>query len=82
MDKPSVVTYWEAYASIWHDNSQQSVIVRSTLVCPDGRRVPCMACFTIKRDIFDIPLCIIGNFLPILSPMRYPVASPASAAST
>ncbi|KAF3942421.1 hypothetical protein ABW19_dt0204829 [Dactylella cylindrospora] len=31
----------------------------------DGK-VECTFCWTVKRDMFDIPMLIIGNFLPIL----------------
>ncbi|KAL7270445.1 Transcriptional regulator of nonfermentable carbon utilization [Rhizina undulata] len=31
----------------------------------DGK-VECAFCWTIKRDVFDIPMLIVGNFLPIL----------------
>lgn len=31
----------------------------------DGK-VDCAFCWTIKRDVFDIPMLIVGNFLPIL----------------
>ncbi|RPA81201.1 hypothetical protein BJ508DRAFT_326588 [Ascobolus immersus RN42] len=31
----------------------------------DGK-VECVFCWTIKRDVFDIPMLIVGNFLPIL----------------
>ncbi|PPJ49537.1 hypothetical protein CBER1_01886 [Cercospora berteroae] len=31
----------------------------------DGK-VPCQMCWTVKRDVFDIPMCIVMNFLPII----------------
>ncbi|BFZ54002.1 Transcriptional regulator of nonfermentable carbon utilization [Savitreella phatthalungensis] len=34
---------------------------------PAQGKVPCAFCFTIKRDVFDIPMMIVGNFLPCLS---------------
>jgi hypothetical protein len=43
------------------DNAHQSVQTTCTLLSPDGRAVPCTFCFTIKRDIFDVPLAIVGN---------------------
>ena len=33
----------------------------------DQGTVNCAFCFTIKRDVFDIPMMIVGNFLPCLS---------------
>ncbi|KAK9759449.1 Transcriptional regulator of nonfermentable carbon utilization [Basidiobolus ranarum] len=66
MDHNSAVDYWEKFATHAFDNSEQSVMTRCTLISSSGRAVPCAFCFTFKRDIFDIPLAIVGNFLPIL----------------
>ncbi|ORZ31851.1 hypothetical protein BCR44DRAFT_1502496 [Catenaria anguillulae PL171] len=66
-DNESAVTYWELFAAIAFDNSQSSVMTTTVVVSPSGALIPCTMCFTIKKDIFDIPLAIIGNFLPILS---------------
>ncbi|KAJ3034285.1 Transcriptional regulator of nonfermentable carbon utilization, partial [Rhizophlyctis rosea] len=65
MDNPSAVDYWEKFSLIAFDNSQQSVMTTCTLRSPRGRPVPCAFCFTIKRDIFDVPLAVVGNFLPL-----------------
>ncbi|KAJ1993172.1 Transcriptional regulator of nonfermentable carbon utilization [Dimargaris cristalligena] len=67
MDNPSVVDYWEKFAQHAYGDSEHSVMSTCQLRRPDQRTVPCTLCFTIRRDIFDIPLAIIGNFLPILS---------------
>ncbi|CAG8458649.1 3577_t:CDS:2 [Dentiscutata heterogama] len=67
MDNQSAVEYWEKFAAHAFDNSRQSVMTTCILMRPSGMPVPCAFCFTIKRDIFDIPLAIVGNFLPILS---------------
>ncbi|KND01088.1 uncharacterized protein SPPG_09179 [Spizellomyces punctatus DAOM BR117] len=69
MDNSSAVEYWEKFSLIAFDNSQQSVMTTSTLLSPSGRPVPCAFCFTIKRDIFDVPLAIVGNFLPLFRPV-------------
>ncbi|TGZ78345.1 hypothetical protein EX30DRAFT_159162 [Ascodesmis nigricans] len=37
----------------------------ANLAGKDGK-VECAFCWTIKRDVFDIPMLIVGNFLPIL----------------
>ncbi|KAK9764711.1 Transcriptional regulator of nonfermentable carbon utilization [Basidiobolus ranarum] len=66
MDNDSAVNYWEKFATHAFDNSEQSVMTKCTLISSSGRSVPCTFCFTFKRDIFDIPLAIVGNFLPIL----------------
>ncbi|CAG8503787.1 8378_t:CDS:10 [Ambispora leptoticha] len=67
MDSQSAVEYWEKFAAHAFDNCTPSVMTTCILLSPQGRQVPCTFCFTIKRDLFDIPLAIVGNFLPILS---------------
>lgn len=61
MDTRSAVNYWEEFCMHAFDNAHQSVQTTCTLLSPDGRAVPCTFCFTIKRDIFDVPLAIVGN---------------------
>ncbi|SPO22129.1 related to transcriptional regulator rds2 [Ustilago trichophora] len=67
MDKNSTLDYWEKFALHAFENTTQSVMTTCTLVKPDGKLVPCAWSFTIKRDIFDLPSLVVGNFLPILS---------------
>ncbi|KAF9401951.1 Transcriptional regulator of nonfermentable carbon utilization [Podila epigama] len=67
MDNQSAVEYWEKFSSHAFENTEQTVMATCILLSPTKRVVPCTFCFTIKRDIFDIPLAIVGNFLPILS---------------
>ncbi|KAI8967569.1 hypothetical protein BDF20DRAFT_927943 [Mycotypha africana] len=67
MSNPSAVEYWEKYALHAFDNTDSAVYSTCILLSPTKRIVPCTFCFTIKRDIFDLPSVIIGNFLPILS---------------
>ncbi|RKO92060.1 hypothetical protein BDK51DRAFT_18745 [Blyttiomyces helicus] len=64
MDNTSAVDYWEKFSLISFDNSRQSVMSTATLLSPSGTPIPCAFCFTIKRDIFDVPLAVVGNFLP------------------
>ncbi|KAJ2007694.1 Transcriptional regulator of nonfermentable carbon utilization [Coemansia thaxteri] len=66
MDTKSAVVYWEQFAVHAFENSEHSVMSECRLVRPDGVAVPCAFSFTIKRDLFGIPMAIIGNFLPIL----------------
>ncbi|KAJ3144496.1 Transcriptional regulator of nonfermentable carbon utilization, partial [Irineochytrium annulatum] len=56
MDTSSVVEYWEKFSMIAFDNSQQSCTLSATLLSPTNLPVRCAFCFTIKRDIFDVPL--------------------------
>ncbi|KAI8644508.1 hypothetical protein BD408DRAFT_413198 [Parasitella parasitica] len=67
MDSPSAVEYWEKFATHAFDNTDKSCINSCIIKTPLQKPVPCTFCFTIKRDIFDLPSVIIGNFLPILS---------------
>ncbi|KAF9167302.1 Transcriptional regulator of nonfermentable carbon utilization [Mortierella sp. AD010] len=67
MDNQSAVEYWEKFSTHAFENTEQTVMTTCILMSPTNRVVPCTFCFTIKRDIFDIPLAIVGNFLPILS---------------
>ncbi|KAG0329646.1 Transcriptional regulator of nonfermentable carbon utilization [Podila humilis] len=67
MDNQSAVEYWEKFSTHAFENTEQTVMTTCILLSPTNRVVPCTFCFTIKRDIFDIPLAIVGNFLPILS---------------
>ncbi|CAD6911391.1 unnamed protein product [Tilletia controversa] len=66
LDKKSTIEYWEKFAMHAFENTSQSVVARCTLLTPQGKPVPCSACFSIKRDMFDLPILIVGNFLPIL----------------
>ncbi|KAJ1934528.1 Transcriptional regulator of nonfermentable carbon utilization, partial [Linderina macrospora] len=66
MDTESAVRYWEQFAVHAFENSEHSVMSECCLVRPDGSLVPCAFAFTIKRDLFGIPMAIIGNFLPVL----------------
>lgn len=65
MDDSSVVEYFEKFsAHAFGDTS--SVQTTCVLMTPQRKAVPCAFCFTIKRDVFDIPMMIVGNFLPVL----------------
>jgi len=67
MDSQSAVEYWEKFSTHAFDNVESSVMTTCILMSPQNRPVPCTFCFTIKRDIFDLPSVVVGNFLPILS---------------
>ncbi|KAL1935728.1 hypothetical protein VTP01DRAFT_4868 [Rhizomucor pusillus] len=67
MDNESAVEYWEKFSTHAFDNTDKACILSCILRTPSHKPVPCTFCFTIKRDIFDLPSVIIGNFLPLLS---------------
>lgn len=66
MDKESVLNYWELFASHVFENTSQSVMTKCVLMTPSGKSIPCTWCFTIKRDPFELPGFVVGNFLPIM----------------
>ncbi|TFK54154.1 hypothetical protein OE88DRAFT_1654670 [Heliocybe sulcata] len=65
-ENSSVVEYWENFASHAFENTTQSVYSHCVLLKPSGAPVPCTFCFTIRRDIFDLPSLVIGQWLPLL----------------
>ncbi|GAN02707.1 hypothetical PAS domain protein [Mucor ambiguus] len=66
MDNGSAVEYWEKFSQHAFDNAESGVYMSVILMSPSHRPVPCSFCFTLKRDIFDLPCVVVGNFLPIL----------------
>ncbi|KAK7203937.1 hypothetical protein BZA70DRAFT_296781 [Myxozyma melibiosi] len=66
LSEDSAVNYWEKYGNIAFDSGQKAVLTSCTLRSRDGRtRRSCCFSFTIRRDRYNIPSCIIGNFIPI-----------------
>jgi len=65
-ENQSVVEYWEAFAKHAFENATQSVYSHCVLLKPSGVPVPCAFCFSIRRDIFDLPSIVIGQWLPLL----------------
>ncbi|KAF8581608.1 hypothetical protein K439DRAFT_214703 [Ramaria rubella] len=65
-ENQSTVEYYENFAAHAFENTTQSVISHCVLLKPSGAPVPCAFCFSIRRDIFDLPNIIIGQWLPLL----------------
>ncbi|KAI7890672.1 uncharacterized protein EV154DRAFT_389213, partial [Mucor mucedo] len=61
MDSQSAVEYWEKFSTHAFDNTDKSCVYSCIIKTPQQKPVPCTFCFTIKRDIFDLPSVIIGN---------------------
>ena len=61
MDEESYCKYFELFGYSSLKSSQKSVLTHCNL---KNRDVNCCFSFTIKRDEYNIPICIIGNFLP------------------
>ncbi|CDO70593.1 hypothetical protein BN946_scf184656.g8 [Trametes cinnabarina] len=66
-ENQSVVEYWENFANHAFENTTQSVYSHCVLLKPSGAPVPCTFCFSIRRDIMDLPSLVIGA-----SPSRAP----------
>ncbi|OMJ23839.1 Transcription activator of gluconeogenesis ERT1 [Smittium culicis] len=66
LDNASIVKYWENFSVYAVENYDHTTTMRCSLFRPDQTSVPCAFSFTIKRDIFGIPLEVVGSFLPIL----------------
>lgn len=61
MDNGSTVEYWEKFSQHAFDNAESGVYMSVILMSPSYRPVPCTFCFTLKRDIFDLPCVVVGN---------------------
>jgi len=59
-ENQSVVEYWENFASHAFENATQSVYSHCVLLKPSGAPVPSTFCFSIRRDLFDLPSIVIG----------------------
>ncbi|QPG76760.1 hypothetical protein FOA43_004154 [Brettanomyces nanus] len=66
MTEESSVNFWEKYGAIAFDKTQKAVLTSCNLRTKDGlRKKNCCFSFTIRRDRYNIPSCIVGNFIPI-----------------
>ncbi|TGZ79776.1 hypothetical protein EX30DRAFT_372797 [Ascodesmis nigricans] len=65
----SAVSYWQKFGTIAFDTNQKAMLTSCHLKNPDpnatDKLIHCCFSFTIRRDIYDIPALIIGNFMPI-----------------
>ena len=65
MSEESAVNYWEKYANIAFDETQKAVLSTCVLKDSKGGLRPCSFSFTIRRDRYNLPFCLVGNFLPV-----------------
>ncbi|KAG0296140.1 Transcription factor [Dissophora globulifera] len=68
MAEESAVNYWEKYGNIAFDARQKAVLTSCLLKNPDPESqnvISCCFSFTIRRDKYNIPTVIVGNFLPV-----------------
>ncbi|KAG1715748.1 hypothetical protein ID866_1416 [Astraeus odoratus] len=59
-ENQSVVEYWENFATHAFENTTKSVYSHCVLLKPSGAPIPATFCFSIRRDIFDLPNIVIG----------------------
>lgn len=62
-ENQSVVEYWESFANHAFENTTRSLYSHCVLLKPSGAPVPSTFCFSIKRDLFDLPSMVIGEEL-------------------
>ncbi|KAK1218816.1 Transcriptional regulator of nonfermentable carbon utilization [Marasmius sp. AFHP31] len=77
-ENQSVVEYWENFASHAFENTTQSVYSHCVLLKPNGAPVPATFCFSIRRDLFDLPSVVIGAWYHLYS--HFPLPRPPAAA--
>ncbi|KAL7411303.1 hypothetical protein BDY24DRAFT_396325 [Mrakia frigida] len=67
LQQKSTVEYFEEFGKRAFDGTMGGGFkAHATLMTPQGRAVSCCASFTVRRDLFDLPSLIIGQFLPLL----------------
>lgn len=66
MDDDSVIKYFQVFTRLAFGDSRGVIMTDCTLLNPKGQKIKTACTWTVKRDVFDIPMMIIGNFLPIL----------------
>ncbi|KAH6618794.1 hypothetical protein C7974DRAFT_436158 [Boeremia exigua] len=75
--EPSLVSYWEKFGAIAFDHTQKAILTSCSLKNPDPNskdpEIRCCFSFTVKRDMWNIPALIVGNFLPITDPISGPL---------
>ena len=67
LDDKSVLQYFQVFSRIAFGDFLGATMTECTLLTPNPNvkiRTGCM--WTLKRDVFGIPMMIVGNFLPIL----------------
>lgn len=66
MNDSSALDYFRLFSSVAFGDLNGVIITECTLVSPMGEPIRCASTWTVKRDVFDIPMLIVGQFLPIL----------------
>ncbi|RKP04212.1 hypothetical protein CXG81DRAFT_6173, partial [Caulochytrium protostelioides] len=66
MDTASAVDYWEKFSLMAFDNTAHTSTGTCRQSSASQSTIPCAFCYTVRRDIFNMPLVIVGNWLPLL----------------
>lgn len=73
MDDSSALEYFEMFSKMAFGDSRGANMVECTLLTPQGQHIKTTSIWTLKRDVFGIPMMIVGNFLPILPNQTAPI---------
>lgn len=65
MTENSTVLYWERFSGVAFDTEQKAVLSKCQIRNSSGFCQPCCFAFTVRRDKYNIPIAIIGNFIPM-----------------
>jgi hypothetical protein len=57
-DTSSVVEYYESFAKHAFESTATSITMQCVVLAPDGRPVPCAFCFSVRRDLFSVRVCL------------------------
>ncbi|KAG7843857.1 hypothetical protein KL941_004339 [Ogataea angusta] len=67
MDDKSCVEYFQLFSKIAFGDFRGATMTECTLLTPEGESIRTSSIWTLKRDVFGIPMMIIASFLPILT---------------
>ncbi|KAH3669510.1 hypothetical protein OGAPHI_001631 [Ogataea philodendri] len=67
MDDKSCVEYFQLFSKIAFGDFRGATMTECTLLTPAGDTIRVSSIWTLKRDVFGIPMMIIASFLPILT---------------
>lgn len=67
MDDKSCVEYFKLFSKLAFGDFKGATMTECTLSTPQNRGIRTACTWTLKRDVFGIPMMIIGSFLPILT---------------
>lgn len=65
-DDDLIINYFKLFKSVAVGNLHSTIVTKCKLVKHDQGFMEFCSVWTVKRDIFDIPMLIMGQFLPIL----------------